>query len=81
MKRESCCKVKQTKHSRRRFLAAALGAVAAPQVIPASALGKGEQVPLPPENIFEEELDAGIADAHGGRRPGRDVLAMDEVFE
>ncbi len=32
-------------------------------------LGQGEQVPLALGDIFEEELDARVADAHGGRRP------------
>ena len=45
MKRESYCTTEESERpSRRRFLAAALGAVAAPQIIPASALGKGSQV-------------------------------------
>ncbi len=38
------------RHSRRRFLGTALGAVAAPQIIPASALGKDDKV-APSERI------------------------------
>ncbi len=51
-----------SRHSRRRFLAAALGAVAAPQIIPASALGKGNQV-APSERIVVGCI------GHGNRGP------------
>ncbi|MHC4406683.1 MAG: hypothetical protein ACYTG0_44235, partial [Planctomycetota bacterium] len=51
MKRALCRKTGGgTRRSRRCFLAAALGAVAGPQIIPASALGKGNQV-TPNERI------------------------------
>lgn len=51
MKEHSNFKTEESRrHSRRRFLAAALGAVAAPQIIPASALGKGNQI-APSERI------------------------------
>ncbi len=39
------------RHSRRHFLAVALGAAAAPQIIPASALGRGNQI-VPSERII-----------------------------
>ena len=50
------------RHSRRRFLAAALSAVAAPQIIPASALGMGDQV-APSERIAVGCI------GHGNRGP------------
>ena len=51
MRREPCYTTEETRlRSRRRFLAAALGAVAGPQVIPASALGKGNRI-APNERI------------------------------
>ena len=38
-------------------------------------------MPVSLEHVFEEELDAGITDAHGGRAPAGDILAMDEVIK
>jgi len=44
-------------------------------------LGDGEQVPVFLEDVFEEELDAGIADAHGGWTPAGEVLSVDEIIK
>ncbi len=49
-------------HSRRRFLAAAVSAIAAPQIIPASALGMGNQV------AASERIAVGCI-GHGNRGP------------
>lgn len=52
----------RNRHSRRRFLAAAVSAVAAPQIIPGSALGKGAEV-APSERIAVGCI------GHGNRGP------------
>ena len=38
-----------------------------------------EDVPVTLENIFIEEADAAVADAHGIRRPLVDILSMKEI--
>jgi len=38
-------------------------------------------MPVLLEDVHEEELDAGIADAHGCGTPTGDVLPVDEVVE
>ncbi len=45
------------------------------------SFSQGEEMPFPFKDVLEEKFDAGIADTHGGRRPQRDLLAMNEVFE
>ncbi len=50
------------RHSRRRFLAAALGAVAAPVIVPAAALGKDNQI------AASERIAVGCI-GHGNRGP------------
>lgn len=38
-----------------------------------------QDVPVPVEDVFVEEFDTAVADAHGFRRPLADVLAVEEV--
>lgn len=44
-------------------------------------LGDGKQMPVFFEDVFEEELNAGITDAHGSGTPAGDVLPVDEIVE
>lgn len=44
-------------------------------------LGQCKQVPVALDNIFKEEFDARVADAHGGWRPPGFVLPVDEIIE
>ncbi|EKD33625.1 MAG: hypothetical protein ACD_75C02639G0001, partial [uncultured bacterium] len=39
-------------------------------------------MPVPFQNMVKEKFDVGMTDdAHGGRRPVSDILAMNEVVE
>lgn len=38
-------------------------------------------MPVSLEDMLEEEFDAGITDAHGGRAPAGDILAVDEIVK
>ncbi len=38
-------------------------------------------MPVSLEHVFEEELDAGITDAHGGWAPAGDILTVDEIIK
>ncbi|HBG18335.1 MAG TPA: hypothetical protein DDY32_03420, partial [Desulfobulbaceae bacterium] len=41
-----------------------------------------EEMPVPFQNMVKEKFDVGMTDdAHGGRRPVSDILAMNEVVE
>lgn len=44
-------------------------------------LGEMKEMPVFLKNMVEEALDARVTDAHGGRRPVADILAMNEVVE
>jgi len=46
-----------------------------------AGLCDGKQVPVLLEDVHEEELDAGITDAHGSGTPSGNVLSVDEVVE